>query len=53
VVAVVEDKLEAVCDLCRRHRVARLHLFGSAAREDFRPGMSDVDLLVEFSPMDG
>ena len=28
-----------------------MHVFGSALREDFRPGESDIDLLVEFSPM--
>jgi predicted nucleotidyltransferase len=30
-----------------------LFAFGSALRDDFRPGESDVDLLVEFQPMDG
>ncbi len=33
--------------LCRRYRVRRLGVFGSAARGD-APGASDVDLLVEF-----
>lgn len=36
-----------------RSRVSRLFAFGSALRDDFRPGESDVDLLVEFQPMDG
>jgi predicted nucleotidyltransferase len=52
-VGVLEDKLEAIVALCRKHRVVRLHAFGSALRDDFRPGESDVDLLVEFAPMDG
>jgi hypothetical protein len=30
--------------------VTRLYVFGSSLREDFRPGESDVDLLVEFEP---
>jgi hypothetical protein len=51
-VAVLENKREAIGVLCRRHGVARLFLFGSALRDDFRPGESDVDLLVEFGPMD-
>ena len=34
---------------CRRNSVARLDVFGSAARaSDFQPGRSDVDFLVEF-----
>jgi predicted nucleotidyltransferase len=40
---------EAIRDLCRRHHVRRLSLFGSVLRDDFRPD-SDVDLLVEFLP---
>lgn len=31
----------------------RLDLFGSALRDDFRPGESDPDLLIEFGPMQG
>jgi len=38
-----------IADFCRRHRVARLSLFGSILRDDFRPD-SDVDILVEFEP---
>ena len=42
---------ETLAALCRRHGVARLDVFGSAARGlDFDPERSDVDLLVEFAP---
>jgi predicted nucleotidyltransferase len=53
VVDVLQDKREAIAELCARYGVARLDVFGSALRDDFRPGESDVDLLVEFAPMDG
>ena len=33
--------------------MARLDVFGSALRDDFRPGESDLDLLIEFGPMQG
>ena len=36
-----------IAGFCRRNRIARLALFGSILREDFRPD-SDVDVLVEF-----
>jgi predicted nucleotidyltransferase len=39
------DQVQA---LCRRFHVRRLDLFGSAARGDFEPDRSDIDLLVEF-----
>ena len=36
--------------LCRRFRVRRLEVFGSAARgDDFDPARSDIDFLVEFA----
>jgi len=37
----------AVAALCRRHRIRKLSIFGSALRDDFRPE-SDVDLLVRW-----
>ena len=40
---------ERLGELCRRHGISRLALFGSAAREELGPD-SDVDLLVEFVP---
>jgi predicted nucleotidyltransferase len=36
-------------DLCRRHGIRRLALFGSALRDDLTFD-SDIDLLVEFEP---
>ena len=53
VVAVVDDKRDAIAALCRAHGVARMYVFGSALRDDYRPGVSDIDLLVEFELMDG
>jgi hypothetical protein len=35
-------------ELCRRHNVRRLDLFGSAAGPQFDPATSDLDFLVEF-----
>jgi predicted nucleotidyltransferase len=37
----------ALADLCRRHRIHRLSLFGSQLTGTARPD-SDIDLLVEF-----
>lgn len=39
-----------VGEICARRGVARLDLTGSAARDDFDPSTSDIDLLVEFLP---
>jgi len=51
-VDVLKRKRDAIAAACARHGVARLEAFGSALREDFRPGQSDLDLLVDFEPMD-
>jgi len=40
---------EAIADLCRRHHVRRLSLFGSILSDDFGPD-SNVDVLLEFKP---
>ena len=52
-VGVLQSKHDLISAICRKYRVLRLFAFGSALREDFRLGESDVDLLVEFEPMDG
>ena len=52
-VAAVQDKLVAIADPCRKYEVVQLYVFGSATRDDFRPGESDVDLLVDFGSMGG
>ena len=46
-----ETELAAITAACSRHRVSRLYLFGSLLRPDYRPGESDIDLLVEFQTL--
>ena len=47
--AAITDKKDELAELCQRHDVARLEVFGSAARgTDFDPQTSDADFLVEF-----
>ncbi|MGH7199429.1 MAG: nucleotidyltransferase family protein [Planctomycetaceae bacterium] len=48
---VVENNLPTIADLCGKHHVRRLELFGSAAREDYDPARSDLDFLVDFLPL--
>jgi predicted nucleotidyltransferase len=47
----IDDHRAALEELCRRYQVRTLFVFGSAARDDFDPEQSDVDLLVEFEPL--
>lgn len=47
----LDDRLDAIRAACERFRVVRLDVFGSVLRDDFEPGRSDVDLLVDFGPM--
>ena len=52
--AAIADKKEDLAELCRRYGVARLEVFGSAARgTDFDPQSSDADFLVEFNSDSG
>lgn len=50
---ILERQRLAIAEACKRHGVARLEAFGSALGDDFQPGESDVDLLVELGPMEG
>jgi predicted nucleotidyltransferase len=51
---VAKPLLEAhrarIAELCRRHHVARLELFGSATGDKFFTAASDFDFLVRFRP---
>ena len=48
---ILGNKRDEVVEACRRHGVARLDVFGSALRDDYRPHESNLDFLVEFGPM--
>jgi uncharacterized protein len=48
--AHIAAKRQELIELCRRYDVARLEVFGSAARgNDFDPERSDADFLVKFN----
>ena len=51
-IALISDNLEEIRELCRKHRIARLDLFGSAAKGTFDPAMSDLDFLVDLGEYD-
>lgn len=51
-VALIENRRESIVALCRKYGVVRMDVFGSVLRDDYEPGRSDVDLLVEFGPRD-
>ena len=47
----IAEKQNELADLCRRYGVARLDVFGSAARAtDFDPPTGEAEFLVEFDP---
>jgi len=52
VIELLEDKRNRIVDACIAHGVARLFVFGSILRDDYDQSRSDIDFLVEFSPMD-
>lgn len=48
---IVAPHRSEIAALCRKFRVRRLELIGSAARGDFDPARSDLDFLVEFDDL--
>lgn len=51
-VEILHEKREAIAALCRKYGVVRMDVFGSAVRDDYRSGESDVDLLADFGDQD-
>lgn len=49
---IADDKASDIAAACQRLGIAQLFVFGSALRADFKPGESDIDLLVEFGPLE-
>jgi predicted nucleotidyltransferase len=47
-VSFIERRRNELIDLCRKFKVKRLELFGSATGKLFDPAKSDIDFLVEF-----
>jgi predicted nucleotidyltransferase len=47
-IPLIEQRRTELANLCRRYRVQRLDLFGSAAKGTFRQGSSDLDFVVAF-----
>ncbi len=48
---LIELNIQRIFDLCRLHKVKELAVFGSILTERFNDN-SDVDLLVDFEPID-
>jgi uncharacterized protein len=49
---LTKPELAVITEACSQYHVSRLYLFGSLLRPDYRPGQSDIDLLVEFQPLE-
>lgn len=49
----IAERRRELAEICRRYHVVRLELFGSATGDEFDPQSSDVDLIVEFAPLQG
>ena len=52
-IPLISQHADELAELCRRHHVKRLEVFGSAAVGDFNPKHSDIDFLVDYHPFPG
>lgn len=48
---IVYQNIDQISDLCAKHRVAKLFVFGSVLSEKFKSD-SDIDLIVDFKDID-
>ena len=45
-IPLITQHTDELAEICRRHHVKRLEVFGSAATGDFNPDTSDIDFLI-------
>ena len=48
---IIDQNIEIIHDLCTRHKVARLFVFGSVITNRLKKN-SDIDLIVDFRDID-
>src|SRR5664279_1950942 len=48
---IVESNIEVINDLCKRHKVRQMYVFGSVITTRFRKH-SDIDFIVDFHGVD-
>jgi len=48
---IIERNINQLAQLCKRHKVSHLYIFGSAITDQFNDE-SDIDFLVQFSNVD-
>ena len=51
-IPLISQHTDELAEICRRHHVKSLEVFGSAAVGGFNPENSDIDFLVEFNESD-
>lgn len=49
---ILEEKKNAIADLCRKYGVVKLEVFGSANSPAFDPDRSDFDFILELESND-
>ncbi len=47
-VKIVENNIPAIIDMCKKHKLKSLYLFGSATDHKYFNEKSDIDFLYEF-----
>ena len=52
-IPLITQHSDQLAEICRRHHVKRLEVFGSAASDKFNPQTSDIDFLVDYHPFSG
>ena len=49
---IIDQNIDKIKKLCAAHKVARLFAFGSVLKESSFNKESDIDLIVDFVPID-
>lgn len=50
-IPILKDNIQQLVEICRKHHVSKLFVFGSAITKKFNLESSDIDLMVKLLPM--
>ena len=49
-ISIIENNRNAITDICIKHSVLELYIFGSATTGSYNPDTSDIDFAVIYDP---
>ena len=50
-IPIIKEHIQSLIEICEKHQVSKLYVFGSIITDDFDLDTSDIDMIVELENM--